>query len=50
MYKCDDCGAEFESPDTYYESRPIGWEEFACCPMCESLNYDEYREEDITDE
>ena len=46
MYKCSDCGAEFETPDTYYETRPVGREKFSCCPMCQNLGFDETGEED----
>ncbi len=49
MFVCEDCGAEFEKPDTMYDPRPIGFERFSVCPCCSSTNFDEadeYNEED----
>ena len=41
MYRCTDCGAVFEKPHTYRESRPIGTELFSCCPDCNSTDFQE---------
>lgn len=41
MYKCNDCGGEFEEPETYGESRPVGFEKFSVCPYCGFSNYEE---------
>ena len=46
MYRCNNCGAEFERPDTYCESRPIGTERFSCCPMCQNLGFKESGEDE----
>lgn len=41
MYKCRDCGREFEEPETYSERRPVGYESFAVSPCCKNTNYEE---------
>lgn len=46
MYKCNDCGAEFDEPESYSECVGEFWgmpayEEFGQCPMCKSDDYDE---------
>ena len=45
-YKCNDCEAEFNEPDTYTEYMGEFWgvpayEEFGCCPVCKSDDYEE---------
>lgn len=45
-YKCNDCGAEFDEPETYSEYMGEFWgfpayEEFGRCPVCESDDYEE---------
>ena len=46
MYKCQDCGREFEEPETYSERRPVGYESFDCCPHCGRRDYEEICEEE----
>lgn len=50
MFKCFDCGAVFDEPETYEEHHPYGMtyavEKWAICPACRSANIDEYREEE----
>lgn len=41
MYRCNDCGGEFEEPEIYSESRPVGYESFAVSPCCQNTNYEE---------
>lgn len=36
MYRCDNCGAEFDHSETVTESRPVGAESYQVCPMCGS--------------
>ena len=36
MYRCDNCGAEFDHSETVTESRPLGAESYQVCPVCES--------------
>lgn len=45
-YKCNECGNEFDEPDTYTECMGEFWgvpayEEFGCCPRCKSDDYEE---------
>ena len=46
MYKCRECGGEFEEPETYNEMRPVGYERFDCCPYCGRRDYGEIAEEE----
>jgi hypothetical protein len=43
MYICYECGALFDTPDTYEEHHPYGKgyarETWAVCPCCETTNY-----------
>lgn len=46
LYRCNDCGHEFEIPDTWEEYRGEFWgmpayERVSGCPMCQSGDYDE---------
>lgn len=50
MYKCEACGAVFTTPGSYKEDTGgyetgVGYypyyEEFSCCPECESQDFDE---------
>ena len=49
LYRCNWCGSEFDTPDTYneyhgeYDRAPEVW---ACCPECGSTDYDEVEDED----
>ena len=50
MFRCNYCESEFLEPDTYKEYMGEFWgmpayEEFGCCPVCKS---DEF--EEVTDE
>jgi hypothetical protein len=45
-YKCGDCGIEFDDCGTRIESRGEcfgmpSYEEYDCCPFCQSENFDE---------
>jgi hypothetical protein len=54
MYKCNKCGEVFEETGIYYNPCPYGmqtvYEEFPCCPACESGRYEEISEEEYNDE
>lgn len=45
MYRCDNCGAEFDHSVTVTEPRPLGEESYQICPMCRMTG----RFEEITD-
>lgn len=54
MYKCLECGFEFEEPTTWRESRGEFWgapcyESMRGCPRCKG-EYDEVREGDDDDD
>lgn len=36
MYRCEDCGGEFDHTKTVTESRPLGAESYQACPVCGS--------------
>lgn len=36
MFRCDNCGAEFDHSETVTESRDLGAESYQVCPMCKS--------------
>ena len=43
MYKCRDCGAEFDEPYVYYERHGFtygSFEKWSECPHCGSCDYD----------
>lgn len=51
MYKCNDCGYEFEHPGSYQENMGEFWgmpayETVYVCPDCRSDDYEEIEEED----
>lgn len=46
MFRCNECGAEFDHSKTVTESRPVGEESYQACPVCGSTG--EFTE--ITDE
>lgn len=53
MFKCNDCGAEFEEPRIYYETHGFSsppFEERAECPNCGWTGFEECREEESEDE
>lgn len=44
MFKCRDCGCEFEEPKAYEENHGEGlWETMHACPNCGSNDYVEER-------
>lgn len=47
MYKCRDCAGDFEEPEVFFESRPVGRESFSVCPYCGSFCYGEAGTEGI---
>ena len=51
MYKCCDCGAEFDVPETIYDSVPYGmgsvlYPSADVCPYCKG-NFEEIEVEEI---
>ena len=49
LFRCNDCGHEFEIPDTEREYRGEFWgvpafENVAVCPMCRSDDFEEINE------
>ena len=51
MYRCNDCGREFDELEFWQESRGEFWgipctETMSGCPYCYSGDYDKYDEED----
>lgn len=49
MFQCNECESLFYEPDTYRECMGEFWgmpayEEFGCCPVCKSDNYEEVEE------
>ena len=45
-YKCNDCEAEFDEPDSYRECVGEFWgtpayDDFPCCPVCKSDEIEE---------
>lgn len=52
MFKCMDCGYEFDTPDTLKERHGLdyGYEEWDCCPMCHSTEIREGRDCEICGE
>ena len=36
MFRCNECGAEFDHSETVTESRPLGAESYQACPVCGS--------------
>ena len=51
MWKCDDCGAEFETPGKYQEKFEcwgvVKSESFLCCPGCKSDCIEEIEESEV---
>lgn len=48
-YKCNECEAEFDEPDSYRECMGEFWgapayQTFYVCPVCKSEDFDEKRE------
>lgn len=57
MYKCRECGAEFDEPDRWVERHGFTYgpfEHWSACPYCGSCDYDESyiveREEELARE
>lgn len=58
MYKCDDCGCVFDEPSTYRDeicvidpvSKNTAYDEYPCCPRCNSYQFDEVWECEICGE
>lgn len=54
MYRCNDCGYEFDEPKIireqqgYYGNAPA-WEEWAVCPACLENDYSEITDEEELD-
>jgi DNA-directed RNA polymerase subunit RPC12/RpoP len=51
MYKCNECGHEFDEPERWDEMRGEFWgvmayETMAGCPRCYSTDFDEISEDD----
>ena len=49
MFQCNECESLFYEPDTYKECIGEFWgmpayEEFGCCPVCKSDNFEEVDE------
>ena len=48
MYICHNCGAVFDTPDTYEEHHPYGMgyarERWSVCPSCGDTDFDEAKE------
>ena len=49
MFRCNNCEHNFYEPDTYKECMGEFWgmpayEEFACCPLCKSDDFEEVNE------
>lgn len=54
MYKCNECGCEFEEPRVFQDYRGEFWgvpayETMWVCPCCESEDYDEIEENEEED-
>lgn len=55
MFRCAECGSEFEEPRAVQESRgefwgaPC-WETIYCCPFCGDTCFDEVQDEEDDDE
>ena len=54
MWKCDDCGAEFETPGEYQEKFEcwgvVKSESFLCCPGCKSDCIEEIEESEVEED
>lgn len=51
MFKCRNCGCEFEDPKLVPENRGEGmWEDFYYCPNCGDYDYAEERRCDVCGE
>lgn len=55
MYKCNECGCEFEEPRVFQDYRGEFWgvaayETMWVCPCCEDTDYDEIEEESEEEE
>lgn len=53
MFKCNDCGAKFDSPKLHLETHGLSappFEERAECPECGWTGFEECREEESEDE
>lgn len=54
MYRCDECGSTFETPEEWQETRGEFWgvmsyENMAGCPNCYSTCYEEIKGEQNDD-
>jgi len=55
MYRCPDCGLEFETPVRVRECIGEFWgapayEEYSTCPRCECEHYEEIKDDDEDEE
>lgn len=44
MFKCNNCGHEFENCDTHFETHGLScgpFEEFSTCPSCRSTDFED---------
>ncbi len=49
MYKCEDCGREFDEPDIITETHGLSsppFEKVAVCPYCNSTDYSDAIEDE----
>lgn len=52
MYRCNDCGEEFDDPATHEERHPeVEWgsEFWEVCPCCGSCDFEEIEDEEEED-
>jgi hypothetical protein len=54
MWRCDNCGAEFEEPRKYQEKYEFWgstcYREFPCCPGCRSDCIEEIEESEVEED
>ena len=55
LYKCTECGHEFELPDTWQEYRGEFWgmpayETISGCPMCHSTDFEAVKDDQDDEE
>lgn len=53
IYRCKDCGEEFDEPAVHIENHPeVDWGEeyWEVCPHCGSFNYDKIEDDEEEEE